>query len=253
MEQTTIQQILKILKPAGAVLGALMVAVGYILIGKDIISLGLPIWAWQAIGAAIFFISVIAIIYGHQKAMSFKTSAANEQATKGQVKPSQKTPSFLENVLAFNQQKVYEAVKGKIVKWNFSALKVAEGPYFEIHLSFVNTSIFTLDIKGLDGTIKVDGVPCFTKPTANVPQNSIIQGQEFYVIITQGVLPEMAKKILKLNDASPIRFDLSQLELVIETTTKGYEGLKPRIKFESYTPDINIWLGLRGDKLGYWG
>lgn len=245
---------LKILKPVGAVMGPVIVIAGYVSLGKDIISLGLPIWAWQAIGATIFCVSIIAIVYGNQKAVGVKTPIVNEQAIKVKGKPSQKTPSFLDGVLTVNQQKVYEAVKGTIVKWNFSPLKVAEGPYFEIHFSFVNTSIFTLDLKGLEGEIRVDGVVCFTKPIANVPQNSITQGQEFYVIITQGVLPEMAKKILMLNDTRPILFDLSQLEIVIEATTKGYEGLKPRVKFKNnYTPKLSVWLGLHGDKLGYWG
>lgn len=57
----------KMLAPVGATMGALIVGVGYILTGQQIISLGLPIWAWQGIGAIIFFVSIAAIIYGLQK------------------------------------------------------------------------------------------------------------------------------------------------------------------------------------------
>ncbi len=165
------------------------------------------------------------------------------------------TSDWLLEVLAFNKQHVYKAVQGSILRWNFSGLEVSEGPFFEIHLKFINTSIFTLDFSAVDGEIKVGGVSCFTKPKANVPQRAIIQGQDFYVIVTQGVLPEMAKKILLAgNNKEKLNFDLSGLTLNIETVTKGYEGLKPNIKFDScLTPDIATWLELQDShKIGYW-
>lgn len=62
-----ISTVSKILRPAGATVGALMVVGGYILTGKEIVSLGLPIWAWQSIGAGIFCISLIAIVYSYQR------------------------------------------------------------------------------------------------------------------------------------------------------------------------------------------
>lgn len=161
---------------------------------------------------------------------------------------------WLLEVLAFNQRHIYEAVRGRIARWNFSGLTILEDPYFEIHFQLFNTSIFTLDFKGVEGEIKIEGITCRTKPTANSPQRAITQGQDFYVIVTQAVLPEMAKKILDAaNKKEKLNFDLSQLELSIETTTKNYEGLKPRIKFQNQrTPDIAAWLSLQGDKLGYW-
>lgn len=166
-----------------------------------------------------------------------------------------RTSDWLLEVLAFNQQHIYEAVQGSILRWNFSGLKVTEDPFFEVHFRLFNTSIFDLDFKGVDGDIKVGGIPCRTPLTANSPQRKIIQGQDFYVIVTQGVLSGMASKILEAgNNKEKLKFDLSQLTLNIETVTKGYEGLKPNIKFDSsLTPDITTWLALQeSHKIGYW-
>jgi hypothetical protein len=160
----------------------------------------------------------------------------------------------LPEVLVFNKQNIYITVKGHIARWNFSGLEVIEDPFFEVHLQLLNTSIFTLDFKGVDGEVKVGGITCRNKPTSNSLQRGIIQGQEFYVIVTQAVLPEMARKILGAgNKKEKLKFDLHQLTLNIETTTKGYEGLKPYIKFEpDLTPDIATWLSLPAShKEGY--
>lgn len=166
------------------------------------------------------------------------------------------TIDWLQETLIFNRQNIYAAVNSHISRWNFSGLKVIEDPFFEVHFQLFNMSIFTLDFKGVGGEVKVGGITCrHTKPTANSPQGPISQGQEFYVIVTQSVLPEMAKKILKAGDnKEKLIFDLSQLTLNIESVTKGYEGLKPYIKFDpSLTPDIATWLEIQDShKIGYW-
>ncbi len=213
---------------------------------------------WLGIGVVVFFI-VMLILVGRR--MSWVN---NREPKKGKtpdlpaVSPQEValngTSDWMLEVLAFNQQHVYTAVKGSIVRWDFSGLKILEGPHFDIHLTLINTSIFTLDLKGVEGTIKVEGIPCYTKPIANTPQTHIVQQQEFYVVVTQPVLREMSEKILAASDnRQKINFDLNQLELDLQTTTKNYEGLKPRLKFETqYTPDIAAWLSIQGNKLGYW-
>jgi uncharacterized membrane protein len=55
---------------AGIVLGGFMVVAGYILDGIGVFQLGLPIWIWQAIGASIFLILVITIVYDSHKAVA---------------------------------------------------------------------------------------------------------------------------------------------------------------------------------------
>ena len=50
-----------------AVVGAAMVIVGYVSQVKEIISWGLPIWAWQSIGAVIFFASLGWVLWEQQK------------------------------------------------------------------------------------------------------------------------------------------------------------------------------------------
>lgn len=70
------EAIKRILAPAGSVAGALVVIAGYILDGIGAASLGLPFWAWQAIGAGIFFFSVMTVLYGQEK--RFSTAAPNQ-------------------------------------------------------------------------------------------------------------------------------------------------------------------------------
>ena len=53
----------EILLPAGMVVGGVLVIGSYVLSGITVIRLGLPFWAWQAIGAAIFFACIIAVVY----------------------------------------------------------------------------------------------------------------------------------------------------------------------------------------------
>ncbi len=88
-------------------MGAIITVLGYILIGRDVISWGLPIWAWQAIGAAIFFVSVIAIIYGHQNAITFKPRLSNDPTKQKII--SESSPKQERNVGQQNKTRVIEA------------------------------------------------------------------------------------------------------------------------------------------------
>ncbi len=57
----------KVLRPGGALVGILLVIVGYILNGQQIASWGLPVWVWQVIGAIVFGLFVRLIVLGLQK------------------------------------------------------------------------------------------------------------------------------------------------------------------------------------------
>lgn len=211
-------------------------------------------WSWQDQtllfgGIFITILGVLAaIILG--RGLKVSHTKITHQGT-----DKQNNLDWLKSVLSSNQANIYKAVDGHIVRWNFSGLNIIEDPYFEIHFRLFNTSIFSLDFLGVEGVVVVGEIKCRTIPTANSPQRAIEQGQEFRVTVTQAVLPEMAKKILGAgNNKEKLNFDFSQLRLNIQTATKGYEGLKPYVKFESTcTPDIAAWLGLQASqKIGYW-
>ena len=57
----------EILLPVGMVVGVVMVVGSYVLSGITVIQLGLPFWAWQAIGAIVFFACIVAVVYRYPR------------------------------------------------------------------------------------------------------------------------------------------------------------------------------------------
>jgi len=143
-----------------------------------------------------------------------------------------RTSDWLLQVLAFNQENIYTAVKGHIVQWRFYEINKLE-PHFEFAAELINTSIFTLHFLGVSGFIKIDRNECQMPPKAS-ERWSIMQGETFTVIIKQPVSPDMQKRIKEANTKKEqMMFELGNLELNMETTTEGFKGLKPRITFVS--------------------
>lgn len=78
-------------------MGALIVAGGYVLNGQQVISWGLPIWAWQAIGVVIFALSVLAIVMGFQKRLD-ATVPTSQVARDNNSTSEQSAPRIVESV-----------------------------------------------------------------------------------------------------------------------------------------------------------
>ncbi len=55
----------RVVAPAGTVMGPIVAIVSTALDGLDLVTLGFPLWVWQVSGGAIFFASVMAVLYGH--------------------------------------------------------------------------------------------------------------------------------------------------------------------------------------------
>jgi hypothetical protein len=58
---------LKIIAWVGQVVGPVTALAGYALDARDLAALGIQPWIWQAVGAAIYFASVSALLYGAQR------------------------------------------------------------------------------------------------------------------------------------------------------------------------------------------
>ena len=210
---------------------------------------------WFFVGLFLVILGILAAIISYRSKLETKPKPVDLPQLSPEEIVSKKTSDWLQEVLAFNKNNIPMLVNGCIARWNFVGLKTTGAPFFEVHFQLFNLSIFTLDFNGVGGSINVGKVACTIKPTANSPQRRILQGTELYVIVTQGVFPEMAKNILQAGaDKEKLNFDLSRLTLDIETTTEGFKGLKPYIKFDSdLAPDIATWLELQGShKIGYW-
>jgi hypothetical protein len=63
------QRLWKIVRWGGVALGPLLVVADRISLAREVALLGLPSWGWEAIGASIFFMSVISILWKHQHEM----------------------------------------------------------------------------------------------------------------------------------------------------------------------------------------
>lgn len=160
----------------------------------------------------------------------------------GQGKKAENTEDvFLKEVLKSNQAKIYEAIKGRIIGWRFSGINSPD-PYFEICLEEINTSIFTIHFLGGSGSLFINGAECQQPPRMN-EQWGLEQGKVFEVTVKQGVSKNVADIIQAAsNNKQKVKFDLQQFHLCFETTTKGYEGFKPLIKFDreyEVQPNIN--------------
>ncbi len=152
----------------------------------------------------------------------------------------QETIDWLQETLIFNQQNIYKALKGRIIGWKFSGINSPD-PYFEICLEEINTSIFTIHFIGGSGSLFINGIECLQQPKMN-EQWGLEQGKTFEVTLKQGVSKDVADIIRAASNKSNIKFDLRQFHLHFETTTKGYEGLKPLVRFDreyEVQPNIN--------------
>ncbi len=209
-----------------ALLGLLSRPLGYIFLSIAGLLLIDIIASWR--GVHITLHSPITFSRHQQRVTTSGQSSASLQPVK---KDMDATTRWLLSVLASNRQYVYTAVNGRILGWRFSGINSPD-PYFEIALEEVSTSIFTLHFIGGSGPIFVDGTKCQQPPTTN-EQRGLTQGDTFQVTVEQAVSKDVADIIRAAsNNKQNVRFDLRQFHLHFETTTKGYEGLKPLIKFD---------------------
>ena len=152
-----------------------------------------------------------------------------------------RTAYWLQDVLRFNKERVYESVKSHFLTgtsvnaWGFQGLTNNPlDPYFQIELELVNTSIFDICVSGIEGKIIVEGSRC-QKDARVDKQYGKKQGHTFWVTIYQPVSESMVKRITEAKQkGEKLRFDLSNMFLTLETTTKGYKGMKIIIKFTIY-------------------
>ncbi len=78
-----------------AVVGGAVVIVGYILEARDVVALGLPIAYWQAIGAALFMGSMIAILYRWDQNHVAPSTQVVRDGTKPVLLPAQEQALIL--------------------------------------------------------------------------------------------------------------------------------------------------------------
>ena len=154
-----IQRVRQLLKPAGLVLGPLIVLAGYISTGQDILSWGFPVWLWQAIGAAIFFASVIAILYGHQKRLDRIPDGAKaaESTTEGNKTISQvDNYGWLPGLLDDQFNNPYNFLYSRLIRV-FPSSPTEIGLVIE----WFNTSIFDLKFESVSGEVRMGEVNIF--------------------------------------------------------------------------------------------
>lgn len=145
---------------------------------------------------------------------------------------------WLQSVLRYNKDKIHDSVKARFIAgnaWDFSGITSNPlDPNFKIHFELTNTSIFDMRILCLDGKIIVDTNECLG-PTSVNKISGIKQGDTVSISITQSVSELMLKRIKKaIEKKEKLQFNLTSLNLILETTTKIYKGYKIYIKFENY-------------------
>jgi len=196
-----------------------------------------PQWTiWFLIIGGILFLTALLLLVPFSWWRLVKNSLGN-------LPRSLRTTFWLQSVLRFNKDYIYTAVKSHFTKdaWNFNTLTSNPlEPYFEITLEVTNTSIFELKVSGIEGEIIVDGSKCLNTPIVK-EQSGIKQGDTFLLSITQSVSDTMLNRLLQAaQNKEKLGFDLHSMDLVFETTTRNFEGFRPRIKFELYNIAVKM-------------
>ena len=177
-----------------------------------------PIRDWGFLALSIAVIVVVGWYLGRRTIDKKVVSTDN-----GQQKSS---PSWLEQELSSDLQRVYEGMRGRATRWDFSSIYNRE-PYFDVFVELTNTTIFTFGIRSLSGFMKIAGEPC-----ANPPQVSTCFGikrdKPVDIRVRQPIAP---KTVVIIQDAGnsnkEIQFHLGEVVFEIENATNGYEQYKP--------------------------
>lgn len=186
------------LAPAATVASVAIFVISRILDGVDAVSLGLPFWAWEAIAATVFFVSVIAIIVSHQRDVDKRI---------GEAEPG-KQPVGRPFVL--DPHAVYSELAGV----DLSGLFKPES-YMVFTLNVRNVSGHPIEITGAEGRIRCCGEECNMPPTVErkprkLPSSDSLVPCAIRQPIGNGMLKMIDQKRIQLYGS--LVFDLSSLK-----------------------------------------
>lgn len=139
-------------------------------------------------------------------------------------------PSWLEQELSSDLQRVYKGMRGRPTRWDFSGIYNRE-PYFEVFVELTNTTIFTFSLKGVSGFMKIAGEPCINSPQVST-RFSIKRDEPADIRVRQPIAPETVAIIQGEgagNSNQEIEFNLGEVIFEIENATEGYEKNIPHL------------------------
>jgi len=141
----------------------------------------------------------------------------------GQQKSS---PSWLEQELSSDLQRVYEGMRGRTTRWDFSGIYNRE-PYFDVFVELTNTTIFTFSLRSLSGFMKIAGEPCTNPPQVST-RFDIKRDKPADIRVRQPITPETVAIIQDAgNSNKEIQFHLGEVVFEIKNATNRYEQYKP--------------------------
>lgn len=184
--------------PAGTVVGAVAFVISLVLDGIGAVSLGLPFWAWEAIAAAVFFVSVMAIIVAHERDVEKRIGEA-EPGKQSVAEPFALDP--------------YSIIT-KLAGVDLSGLFKPES-YMVFTLNVRNVSGHPIEITGAEGRIRCCGEECNMPLTVErkprkLPSSDSLVRCAIRQPIGNGMLQMIDQKRIQLYGS--LVFDLSSLK-----------------------------------------
>jgi hypothetical protein len=138
-------------------------------------------------------------------------------------------PSWLEQELASDLERILKGMLGRTIRWDFSKIYDRDAK-FEIHIELTNTTIFAFHLKGfkdISGYMAIAREKCSRKPDIS-PHYNIKRDKPVVVRITQAIDKETAKLIETYGNTNrEIEFDLRELVFEFENALKDYENNTP--------------------------
>ena len=268
------------LAPVGAVVSALWVVISFILDGKDIKDLGWPLWAWQTVGAAVFFLCIFAVVYGYYKTRTHPSvqvvpgdtaelpknlgTTPVPECTREHIMPEQQRMlnswpedhrlagiySTLVNDENENLQSRIHIHQSAI---DFTGLKAHHEPFIDFVFVVYSGSPHTLDIEGgIAGRVRYEGYPLIQAPILEDTIRDLRHAQLKILRIRQGLSPETGLSLVA-NKGKEISFATSLIQLSVRSTTRdGEKGASCQFPFPTDVRGIvpedvpnEPWMGMQ--------
>ena len=167
------------LAPAGTVVGAAAFVISLVLDGVGAVSLGLPFWAWEAIAAAVFFVSVMAIIVAHERDVEKRI---------GEAEPGKQSVA---EPFALDPYSIITKLAGVDLSGLFSTES-----FMMISLNVRNVSGNPVTITEVKGRIRCAGEECNMTPTVEREPRKLPSSDSLVpCTIRQPLSSEMMNKI----------------------------------------------------------
>ncbi len=186
-------------------------------------------WPWPLVIGVILFVVALLLLVPLSWWKRFGRGLTNIPRNLGII-------CWLQSVLRFNKEIIYTTgVKARVTDWYFQTLTNNPlDPYFGFRLELINTSIFIICVSGIEGKAVIDNNMCQKFPTVD-KQLGINQGDTFWVDIIQQVSDPMLKRIKDaISQKEKLKFNFSNVFLILETTTKRFEGQRITIKLGDF-------------------